>query len=54
MPNAESTIQREVPSLLEIKDNYPKVILYKDSSFKGNYEGIPAINIKDWLMGISQ
>jgi len=50
--NEESTIQREFGSLLEIKDNYPKIVLYKESSFKGNYEGIPAVKIEDWLMGI--
>ena len=49
--NAESTIQREFGSLLEIKDNFPKIVLYKESSFKGKYEGIPAIDVRDWLMG---
>lgn len=47
----ESTIQREFGSLLEIKDNYPKMVLYKESSFKGKYEGIPAVKIEDWLTG---
>ena len=48
--NEESTINREFASLLEIKDNYPKYVLYQESSFKGNYEGIPAIRVEDWLM----
>ncbi|MCL2053043.1 MAG: ATP-binding protein [Oscillospiraceae bacterium] len=48
--NEESTINREFGSLLEIKDNYPKIVLYKESSFKGNYEGIPAVRVEDWLM----
>ncbi len=48
--NEESTIQREFGSLLEIKDNYPKFVLYKESSFEGNYEGVPAIKIEDWLL----
>ena len=47
----ESTIHREFGSLLEIKDNYPKIVLYKEGSFKGKYEGIPAVKIEDWLMG---
>lgn len=47
----ESTIQREFGSLLEIKNNYPKMVLYKESSFKGKYEGIPAVKIEDWLTG---
>ncbi|MCL2404662.1 MAG: ATP-binding protein [Defluviitaleaceae bacterium] len=46
----ESTILREFGSLLEVKDNYPKFVLYKESSFMGNYEGIPAMKIEDWLM----
>lgn len=49
--NAESTIQREFGSLLEIKNNFPKIVLYKEGSFKGKYEGIPAIDVQDWLMG---
>lgn len=47
----ESTVNREFGSLLEIRDNYPKIVLYKDGSFKGSYEGIPAVRIEDWLMG---
>lgn len=47
----ESTINREFGSLLEIRDNYPKIVLYKEGSFKGSYEGIPAVKIDDWLMG---
>lgn len=48
--NEESTIKREFGSLLEIKDNYPKYVLYKEGLFKGKYEGIPAVKIEDWLM----
>lgn len=47
----ESTVNREFGSLLEIRDNYPKIVLYKDGSFKGSYEGIPAVRVEDWLMG---
>jgi len=50
--NEASTIEREFGSLLDVKDNYPKVVLYKEGLFKGNYEGIPAIKIEDWLMGM--
>lgn len=46
----DSTIQREFGSLLEIKDNYPKIVLYKESSFKCSYEGIPAVRVEDWLL----
>ena len=27
-----------------------KYVLYKESSFKGNYEGIPAVRVEDWVM----
>ena len=49
--NEETTIQREFGSLLEVRDNYPKIVLYQESSFRGNYEGIPAVRIEDWLLG---
>ncbi|MCL1873412.1 MAG: ATP-binding protein [Clostridiales bacterium] len=49
--NGESTIEREFGSILDIKDNYPKFVLYKESSLRGNYEGIPALKIEDWLSG---
>ena len=49
--NKESTVNREFASLLEIKDNFPKYVLYKESSFIGAYEGIPAVRVEDWLMG---
>lgn len=49
--NEETTIQREFDSLLEVRDNYPKIVLYQESSFRGNYEGIPAVRIEDWLLG---
>lgn len=48
--NEESTIQREFGSLLDVKDNYPKYVLYKEGLFKGNYEGIPAVKVEDWLL----
>jgi predicted AAA+ superfamily ATPase len=48
--NEEATVSREFGSLLEIKDNYPKIVLYKESSFNGNYEGIPAVKAEDWLI----
>lgn len=47
--NDEATIQREFGSLLEIKNNYPKYVLYKEGTFHGSYEGIPAIKAEDWL-----
>ena len=49
--NEESTIKREFGSLLDVKDNYPKFVLYKEGSFKGNFEGIPAVKVEEWLTG---
>ena len=49
--SGEATVQREFCTLLEVRDNYPKLVLYKEGSFRGNYEGIPAIRIEDWLVG---
>ena len=46
----EKTIEREISSLLHVRDNYPKVVLYKESSFKGNYEGILVMNVEKWLL----
>jgi predicted AAA+ superfamily ATPase len=48
--SGEKTIEREFISLLRVKDNYPKIVLYKESSFKGNYEGIPIVNVEKWLL----
>lgn len=47
--NDESTVQREFDSLLEIRDNYPKLVLYMEGGFQGNYEGIPAVKVGEWL-----
>lgn len=46
----KSTIQREFGSLLEVRDNYPKIVLYREGTFRGNFEGIPAVRIEDWLL----
>jgi len=48
--NDKVTIQRKFGSLLEVRDNYPKIVLYKEGSFRGNYEGIPAIKMEYWLI----
>ena len=48
--NNESTIKREFGSLPDVKDKYPKFVLYKNGSFKGNFEGISIVKVEDWLM----
>ncbi len=50
MLEGEKTIEREFGSLLEVRDNYPKTVLYSKSSVKGNYDGIVVIKIEDWLL----
>ena len=46
---AEETFQREIRPLLDIRDNYTKIILTLDHLTVGNYDGIQVINILDWL-----
>jgi len=49
----EKTIKREFGSLLEVRDNYEKIVLYRFGSFQGEVEGIPAVPIDRWLEGFS-
>jgi predicted AAA+ superfamily ATPase len=46
----ENTLTRELTSLKQIKDNYPKFLLTLDD-FTGDHDGIKQINLIDWLMG---
>lgn len=46
----ESTIDREFRSLLDIDDNYEKYVLYRHSSFQGDYKGILCQPIDEWLL----
>ena len=45
----ESTFEREMTPLKNIKDNYEKIVLTLDKFSVGNYEGIKVINLIDWL-----
>lgn len=45
----ESTFEREMTPLENIKDNYEKIVLTLDKFSIGNYEGIKVINLIDWL-----
>lgn len=45
----ESTFEREMTPLENIKDNYEKIVLTLDKFSVGNYEGIKVINLIDWL-----
>lgn len=45
----ESTRQREFWNLLEIKDNYEKIVLSMDDFISGDYMGIKHYNLVDYL-----
>jgi len=44
----ESTLERELASLKQIKDNYPKFLITLDD-YAGDHDGIRQINLIDWL-----
>jgi predicted AAA+ superfamily ATPase len=44
----ESTLARELASLKQIRDNYPKFLITLDD-FTGDHDGIYQINLIDWL-----
>lgn len=46
----QTTFEREMAPLKNIKDNYKKVVLTLDKFTQGNYEGIEVINAIDWLL----
>lgn len=41
---------REIANLLEIKDNYPKIIVTLDEFTSGNIDGIKIIHLSDFLL----
>jgi predicted AAA+ superfamily ATPase len=46
----EKTFQREVTSLLGIKDAYPKLLLARTRHKEYQYEGIRIIDVADWIL----
>ena len=46
----QSTFEREMTPLKNIKDNYEKIVLTLDKFSVGNYEGIKVIILIDWLL----
>ena len=48
--NSEKTERREYDRLLNIRDNYPKYVLRTDEFAGGNYEGIKAMHVADFLL----
>lgn len=50
----ETTFEREIAPLRNIRDNYPKTILTLDRFTLGNYDGIKVENAVDWLLDCSR
>lgn len=50
----ESTLKRELASLQQINDQYPKYILTLDDDPVADYDGIKRINALKWMMGESE
>ena len=50
----ESTLNRELASLQQINDQYPKYILTLDDDPVADYDGIKRINALKWMMGESE
>lgn len=48
----ESTLKRELASLQQINDQYPKYILTLDEDPPADYNGIKRINALEWLMAM--
>jgi predicted AAA+ superfamily ATPase len=43
-------IEREFGNLLQIKDNYPKIVVTMDEKFSNTYQGIEHVPIRKFLM----
>lgn len=48
--DSETTIAREFGNLLEINDNYPKIVITADKQFRNSIQGVEHVNIRNFLM----
>ena len=49
----EKTLERELRVLEAVKDHYPKYLLTLDDDPEMQYNGIRRINVRDWLLGLT-
>lgn len=47
---SEQTKERELRPMMQIRDNYEKVVLTMDRIFPGSADGVKIINLIDWLL----
>lgn len=48
--DSEQTKERELRPMMQIRDNYEKVVLTMDRIFPGSADGVKIINLIDWLL----
>jgi hypothetical protein len=49
--DSEATVAREFGNLLEINDNYPKLVITMDEQYRNTVKGIEHVNIRRFLTG---
>lgn len=47
---SECTKERELRPMMQIRDNYEKIILTMDNTFSNSADGVKIINLIDWLL----
>ena len=47
--DSEATVEREFGNLLEIDDNYPKMVVTADEQFRNTIKGVRHVNIRQFL-----